>query len=198
VDLQIAEIVMLSFLQRNEDISTSGESAFVYTGGHRIQIPKGTTRIRVDKSAKNLDGRVNYGHLFSLELPPKTMKMDANLTQGTSCLGPSKIVQAMQYKLSSYKALDVFKSDGMRSLRNVAFPQDLSDKDLPTFDTSSDLGKVCQACIMHFSSIAWHMLIGIVCLILILRNILFVYPKVLPARRNSEYLYRYGFIEHGI
>jgi hypothetical protein len=69
--------------------------------------------------------------------------MDANLTQGTSCLGPSKVVQAMQYKISSYKALDVFKSDGMRSLRNIAFPHDLSDKDLPTFDTSSDLGKVC-------------------------------------------------------
>ena len=71
------------------------------------------------------------------------MKMDANLTQGTSCLAPSKVVQAIQYKISSYKPLDVFKSDSMRSLRNVAFPQDLSDKDLPTFDTSSDLGKVC-------------------------------------------------------
>ena len=145
-------LAMLSFLQqlaptdvihRDVDTTTSGESAFVYTGGRKIQIPKGTTRLRVEKSAKNLDGRVDYGRLFSLELPPKTMKMDANLTQGTSCLGPSKLVQAMQYKISSYKALDVFKSDGMRSLRNVAFPQDLSDKDLPTFGTSSDLGKVC-------------------------------------------------------
>ena len=144
---------MLSFIQqfasseaiginREADVSTDGKSAFVYTGGRKIQIPKGTTRLRVDQSAKNLDGRVDYGHLFSLELPPKTMKMDANLTQGTSCLGPSKVVQAMQYKISSYKALDVFKSDSMRSLRNIAFPSGLSDKDLPTFDTNSDLGKV--------------------------------------------------------
>ena len=93
-------------------------------------------------------GRVDYGQLFSLELPRKIMKMDANLTQGTSCLAPSKVVQAIQYKISSYKALDVFKSDSMRNLRNVAFPQDLSDKDLPTFDTSSDLGKVCFSYLM--------------------------------------------------
>lgn len=153
---------MLSFIQqfasaegiginREADTTTSGTSAFVYTGGRKIQIPKGTTRLRVDKSAKNLDGRVDYGHLFSLELPPKTMKMDANLTQGTSCLGPSKVVQAMQYKISSYKALDVFKSDGMRSLRNIAFPNDLPDKDLPTFGTSSDLGKASPCSSLHGS-----------------------------------------------
>eukprot|EP00804_Cyclotella_cryptica_P004809 CCRYP_004902-RA/>CCRYP_004902-RA protein AED:0.03 eAED:0.03 QI:276/1/1/1/1/1/3/468/492 len=155
---------MLSFLHqlaatdvthRHEvDTSTSGESAFVYTGGHHTQIPTDTTRIRVDQKAKHLDGRVNYRHIFSLELPGSILKMDANLTQGTSCLAPSKIVQAMQNKIASYKPLDVFKSDGMRSLRNVAFPPDLSDRDLPTFGTNTDLG------------------------------------KVLPAKRNSEYLYR--------
>ena len=151
---------MLSFIQqfrvsdaigkkRNEvDTSTSGESAFVYTGGHRTQVPIGTTRMRVDQSAKNLDGRVSYGHLISLELPATTMKMDANLTQGTSCLAPSQLVRAMQYKISSYKALDVFKSDEMKSLRNIAFPTDLSDKDLPTFTTDSDLGKVSVEFVM--------------------------------------------------
>ena len=143
---------MISFLQqlaatdvthRHEvDTSTSGESAFVYTGGRQTQIPKDTTRIRVDRTAKHLDGRVNYRHIFSLELPGSILKMDANLTQGTSCLAPSKIVQAMQNKIASYKPLDVFKSDGMRCLRNVAFPPDLSDRDLPTFGTNTDLGKV--------------------------------------------------------
>lgn len=158
-------VVMFSFFQQlantdgshrqEADKSTSGESAFVYLGGHHTPVPKDTTRIRVARSAKHLDGRVNYGNIFSLELPNSVLTMDANLTaQGTSCLAPSKIVQAMQNKIASYKALDVFKSDDMRSLRNVAFPSNLSDKDLPTFGTNSDLG------------------------------------KVLPAKRNSEYLYR--------
>ena len=43
-------------IQRTEvDTTTSGESAFVYTG-RKTQVPKGTTRLRVHKSAKNLDG----------------------------------------------------------------------------------------------------------------------------------------------
>mmetsp|Transcript_27228 Transcript_27228/g.58357 ORF Transcript_27228/g.58357 Transcript_27228/m.58357 type:complete len:490 (-) Transcript_27228:298-1767(-) len=154
---------MLSFLAQQLssaedapcDSTTSGDSAYVYMGGHTVQIPEDTTRIRVDKSV-HLDGRVKYGHIFSLELPPSTIRMDVNMTRGTSCLGPSKIIQAIQTAVadSSKKANDVFKHEDMKSLRNVAFPSQLSDKDLPTFDTSSDLG------------------------------------RVLPSRRNSDYLYR--------
>lgn len=155
---------MLSFLQqlrttadngahkKKVDLSTSGESAHVYKGGGGVRasslqiIPKDATRIRVDRSARHLDGRVDYGHIFSLELPDSIIGMDANLTQGTSCLGPSKAVQAMQTMVASYKPRDVFKGECMRNLRNVAFPPDLCDKDLPTFDTSStDLGRVLPA-----------------------------------------------------
>ena len=145
---------MLSFLKhlktegplitpKADKAGIDGKSAYVYTGGSKTQIPQGTTRIRVDKSVKHLDGRVSYGHIFSMELPETIISMDVNIIQGTSCLAPSKIVQAMQTKLASYKATDVFKSAAMTNLRNVAFPPELCDADLPTFDTaSSDLGKV--------------------------------------------------------
>ena len=162
---------MLSFLTQQlssvddspQDPTTCGDSAYVYMGGHTVQIPRDTTRIRVDKSVTRLDGRVKYGHIFSLELPPqegRLIRMDVNMTRGTyvSCQTGSKIIQAIQTAVvessNEVKATDVFKHEDMKSLRNVAFPTQLSDKDLPTFDTQSDLG------------------------------------KVLPSRRNSEYLYR--------
>ena len=90
----------------------------------------------------DLDGRVNYGHLFSMELPKTVMSMDVNLTQGTSCLPPSKIVQVMSTMLVEARPGDVFKSEGMMHLRNVAFPIGLHEKDIPTFCNESDLGKV--------------------------------------------------------
>lgn len=157
---------MLSFLQQQlklnpTDVASSrnksdrtmdGDSAFLiysnfYTGGKSPCVPKDTTRIRVDKSARHLSGTTNYGHIFSLELPPSIMSMDTNLgTQGTSCATASKMVCAMQASLASLKPRDVFKSQCMNNLRNVAFPSDLQDKDLPTFDTTdSDLGRVLPA-----------------------------------------------------
>ena len=85
-------------------LTTDGDSAFVYTGGKSPRAPNGTTTVRVDKSARHLSGAVNYGRIFSLELPPSIMSMDVNLgTQGTSCATASKMVCAMQATLASYK-----------------------------------------------------------------------------------------------
>ena len=60
----------------------------------------------------DLDGRVNYGHLFSMELPKTFISMDVNLAPGTSCLPPSKIVQVMSTMLVEARPGDVFKSEG--------------------------------------------------------------------------------------
>ncbi|KAL7547120.1 hypothetical protein ACHAWF_010436 [Thalassiosira exigua] len=141
---------MLSFFTRQlsetkpeVDLDTDGPSAFVYTGGHSVQVPNDTTRLRVDKSVKHLDGRVNYGRLFSMELPPKSaISMDVNLTQGTSCLPPSRIVQAMSTMIVDARAVDVFKSENLKYLRNVAFPPDMNEKNIPNFDTTSELGRI--------------------------------------------------------
>lgn len=95
--------------------------------------------------AIDLDGRVNYGHLFSIELPKTAISMDVNLTQGTSCLSPSKIVQAVSKMISEARAVDVFKSDNLRYLRNIAFPADLDERSIPNFDTKSELGRILPA-----------------------------------------------------
>ena len=68
-----------------------------------------------------------------MELPKTVISMDVNLTQGTSCLPPSKIVQVMSTMLVEARPGDVFKSEGMMHLRNVAFPIGLHEKDIPTF-----------------------------------------------------------------
>ena len=174
-----------SFFQQNlsgrrpsepqHDTTTDGDSAHVYTGG--TSVPAGTTRLR--SAAKHLDGRVSYGRLFSLELPETNcVRIDANLTQGTSCLPPSKMVgqpaarisacnsslniclpsqaQAVSKAISESKTTDVFKREELRCLRNVAFPPDLNEKNLPTFDNDSDLGKVLPA--MRNRSLAFSLL----------------------------------------
>lgn len=95
----------------------------------------------------DLDGRVDYGHLFSMELPPTVLRMDVNLTQGTSCLpmAPSQVVCMVSALISDAKGSDVFKSPRLRHLRNVAFPPQLREQHLPTFDNASDLGRILPA-----------------------------------------------------
>mmetsp|Transcript_18991 Transcript_18991/g.40047 ORF Transcript_18991/g.40047 Transcript_18991/m.40047 type:complete len:488 (+) Transcript_18991:136-1599(+) len=140
---------MLSFLNQHlsesksgAGLDTGGLSAHVYTGGHSVQIPRDTTRLRVHPSVKHLDGRVDYGCLFSMELPKSAIRMDVNLTQGTSCLPPSRIIQAMSTMISDAKVKDIFKSQNLKYLRNIAFPPDLVEKNLPTFDNQSELGRI--------------------------------------------------------
>jgi len=58
--------------------------------------------------------------------------------------------------ISESKATDVFKKEELRCLRNVAFPPDLNEKNLPTFDNDSDLGKVLPA--MRNRSLAFSFL----------------------------------------
>lgn len=163
---------------QHHDTSTDGESAHVYAGD-ASSVPVNTTRLRTISTAKHLDGRVFYGRLFSLELPETNcMRIDANLTQGTSCLPPSKMVgqpakrsgvnrnrcstfvnpqaQAVSKAISDSKTTDVFKREELRCLRNVAFPPDLNEKNLPTFDNDSDLGKVLPA--MRNRSLAFSLL----------------------------------------
>jgi len=141
---------------QHHDTSTDGESAHVHAGD-ASSVPVNTTRLRTISTAKHLDGRVFYGRLFSLELPETNcMRIDANLTQGTSCLPPSKMAQAVSKAISDSKTTDVFKREELRCLRNVAFPPDLNEKNLPTFDNDSDLGKVLPA--MRNRSLAFSLL----------------------------------------
>ena len=62
----------------------------------------------------------------------------------------------MSKAISESKATDVFKKEELRCLRNVAFPPDLDEKNLPTFDNDSDLGKVLPA--MRNRSLAFSFL----------------------------------------
>ena len=65
--------------RRKADGHTDGESAFVYTGPE-TEIPRDTTRVRVDASVKRLHGQTNLGPIFSLELPENVIRMDVNDT----------------------------------------------------------------------------------------------------------------------
>ena len=146
---------MLSFFaqqlaetSREVDLSTDGRSAHVYAGGHEVRVPKDTTRLRVDRSARHLDDRVDYGPIFPMELPESAIRMNLNITTSATSFprSPMLVVHALSTMISDSKSkqvrADVFKSDGLRHLRNVAFPAGLDERILPTFSNSSDLGLV--------------------------------------------------------
>ena len=85
-----------------------------------------------------------------MEIPTTVVGLDVNLTQGTSCLPPSRLVHAVATMvsdskggdISDSKGGDIFKNDSLKHLRNVAFPPQLDEKNLPTFDNASDLGTI--------------------------------------------------------
>ena len=93
------------------DTSTDGESAHAYAGD--ASVPANTTRLRTISTAKHLDGRMFYGRLFSIELPESNcMRIDANLTQGTSCLPPSKMVGQSAVIVEQLSLLNFCKLSG--------------------------------------------------------------------------------------
>ena len=131
--------------RRKADGHTDGGSAFVYTGPE-TEIPRDTTRVRVDASVKRLHGQTNLGPIFSLELPENVIRMDVNdtlpATVGRTFAPMANAFFMPQRQDPIERRRDIFKSEGLRHLRNVAFPPDLTDKNLPTFENSSDLGRV--------------------------------------------------------
>ncbi|EJK73994.1 hypothetical protein THAOC_04355 [Thalassiosira oceanica] len=134
-------------LGRKADSRTDGESAFVYTGpACAAEIPRDTTRVRVDASVKRLHGQTNFGPIFSLELPENVIRMDVNetlpATVGRTFAPMANAFFMPQRQDPIERRRDLFKSEGLKHLRNVAFPPDLTDKSLPTFENSSDLGRI--------------------------------------------------------